>query len=318
MSSAQHTNQQFNLVTKKIRHLVHRSNKLRGVGLSLELHQEDRSGGLKVRRTGGPKATAFAQHGNAATALALLLLSCAAEIWDKSGPNGKMKALPNWNAVSDGNPHICGHPLFTKTLEVAAILVPTPSPAMPPPANVVWSHNLFVPGNANANGNKCKASSAEPVTNQVKPPAPSKEFISDNEDVQVPNDQVISVKSKVNTEPSTQPAIPQIAKLDATESLDSSTKDATISEVWHSVCLFGMQCERCINDDVPCTVILGKKQGEVHECCCNCDEKKTKCIRSTSEQEQQLWAMVTSKKAKVMAAADEKAWCNNHTSAGHV
>ncbi|KAG1834634.1 hypothetical protein DFJ58DRAFT_735767 [Suillus subalutaceus] len=146
-----------------------------------------------------------------------------------------------------------GHPLFAKTLgyqclkspspppvptssqqEVAAILVPTPSPALPPPANVTRA--------------------PQPLH------ARSKEFISDDEDDEVPADQVIYVKSKVKTRPSTQPTIPQIEKPDATESLDSSTEDAT---AWPSVRIFGMQCERCIKDDIPCAVILGKKMGEL-------------------------------------------------------
>jgi hypothetical protein len=77
------------------------------------------------------------------------------------------------------------------------------------------------------------------------------------------------------------------------------TPNESSSERIHRV-----QCERCIKDDVPCIVMLGKKNGEVRKCCRNCDEKKTKCVRPGTDRAEFLRAGVVLKKAKAAAAAE--------------
>ncbi|KAG0698401.1 hypothetical protein DFH29DRAFT_878011 [Suillus ampliporus] len=44
------------------------------------------------------------------------LLSCAAEIWDNSAPNSKLKGLLDWAVILDDNFYIQDHPLFHKTV----------------------------------------------------------------------------------------------------------------------------------------------------------------------------------------------------------
>ncbi|KAG1849742.1 hypothetical protein F4604DRAFT_1934769 [Suillus subluteus] len=179
MSSSQQANDVFNLVAKKVHRLIARFSKLK-VG--------DPAAKPLAHEIAVTLATAFAQHGNAATSLAPKLLSCVAEIRDKSGPNGKLKALPDWNAISDDDLHIRNHPLFPKTVGYKPLTFPTAPPAAPPtpPApltpgphapspvpvvTIVPKHKLFVPGNANANAKengKRKASTPEPDVNAGK------------------------------------------------------------------------------------------------------------------------------------------------------
>ncbi|KAG1839661.1 hypothetical protein DFJ58DRAFT_733251 [Suillus subalutaceus] len=353
MSSSQHANNALNLVAEKIDRLVKRSEKLKASTPAAKTLAHEIA------------ATAFAQHGNAATSLAPLLLSCAAEIRDKNGINGKLKALPDWGTISDEDPQILTHPLFPKSVgyrhpqplappailaELPAPLPPapsTPTPVQPalapspvPPVTIVPKAKLFVPGNSN-NGNikgnrKHRASTPEAnvdASKAVEPAAKkarthskkhkvskapransrarstkvkSKEFITDDEHDEVLADKVIFVKSKTTAVPSTQPAIP-VAKSKDTQPADSASEDDALAEDDPSVHLFSVQCERCIKDNPPCAVILSKKNGEIRKCCRCCDEKKTKCIRPTTEEATILRAVAAKKKAK---AANKKAPVN--------
>ncbi|KAG1883064.1 hypothetical protein F4604DRAFT_1677981 [Suillus subluteus] len=189
MSSSQQANDVFNLVTEKIHWLIARSSKL---------------------EVGDPAAKPLA-HEIAVTLIYLLFrqlhlpsmamlphhwppssLSCAAEIRDKSVPNGKLKALPDWNAISDDDLHIRNHPLFPKTIGYKPPTCPptpptapptppvplTPGPHAPLPTPVVTivpKHKLFVLGNGNGNTNanakengKRKASTPESNVNADK------------------------------------------------------------------------------------------------------------------------------------------------------
>ncbi|KAG1839348.1 hypothetical protein F4604DRAFT_1691286 [Suillus subluteus] len=105
----------------------------------------------------------------------------------------------------------------------------------------------------------------------------SKEFISDDEHNEVPADKVIFVKSKTTAVPSTQPAIP-VAKFKDTKPADSASEDDALDEDTSSVCLFSVQCQRCIKDDVPCAVVLSKKIGKIRKCYRHCNEKKMKTL----------------------------------------
>ncbi|KAG2743341.1 hypothetical protein P692DRAFT_20878742 [Suillus brevipes Sb2] len=190
---------------------------------------------------------------------------------------------------------------------------PAPAPALPTPAPAVtWvPGKLFVRGNA-------KRSAPMPDDNdndivEVEEPAPKKQrtrssratsracpkraksaaiVIDDVEDP--PADQVVFVKNKTNAGPREKPPAPEVVNDDAPEV--SSTAVGDDSE--GTVRLFGIQCEWCIKDDIPCAVILGKKLGEVRKCCRNCDEKKTKCVRPMPEQAEVLRATVALKKSK--------------------
>ncbi|KAG2345441.1 hypothetical protein BDR05DRAFT_946938 [Suillus weaverae] len=192
--------------------------------------------------------------------------------------------------------------------QVAALLLPALPPSTP-----TKPHRLFVVGN----GPKCKAPEPEPEVVEALAPkkckmcqslhkagrAPPrvmnralqskvkvklKEFISNDEDV--PTNKVTHIKAK---------------SLDA-EDMNSSAKDNDSDDECSTARLFGVQCKRCIKDDVACTIVLGKKQGEVHKCCLNCDAKKTKCVRLNPDQEQFLHAALALKKAKSATAAEKK------------
>ncbi|KAG1720697.1 hypothetical protein EDB19DRAFT_1835834, partial [Suillus lakei] len=176
MSSAQDANIAFNLVRNKISHLITRWAKLK-------------EGDLAAKSLSCDIAVTF--HGNAATSFAPMLLSCTAEIWDKSGPNGRLKGVPDWSSVADDDPCIWGHPLFHKTVgyaypvsaqtppaasTTAPAVAPSPCPPMPaasmpevtptlsqlssptpsPLPSPIIKHKLFVPGT------NCKASTPSP------------------------------------------------------------------------------------------------------------------------------------------------------------
>ncbi|KAG1856770.1 hypothetical protein F4604DRAFT_1931768 [Suillus subluteus] len=304
MSSSQQANDTFNLVAEKVHWLIARSSKLKVSDLAAKPLAHEIAVTL---------ATAFAQHGNAATSLAPKLLSC--------------------NAISDDDLRIRNHPLFPKTIGYKPPTCPPAPPAAPPtpPApltpgprapspmpvvTIVPKHKLFVPGNANANAKengKRKASTPEPDVNtgkdlkkqktsrhtaskapQAKSKAcsskvKSKEFVTDDDEEQVSADKIIFVKRKITALPGTQPVIKEMTN---TQHPDSTSEDDAPAEQKSSVHLFGTQCKGCIKHDIPCEVVLGKKKGEIRRCCRNCDEKKTKCIRPTPEEARALSPVV--------------------------
>ncbi|KAG1856169.1 hypothetical protein F4604DRAFT_1932035 [Suillus subluteus] len=181
MSSAQQANDALNLVAEKIDRLVKRSEKL---------------------KASDPAAKTLAHE----IAVTLASQLSFAEIWDKSGAIGKLKALPDWGSISDNDPWIHTHPLFPKSVgyqhpqplmppavlaDLPTPLPPTPSTPTPikhthapspvPPVTVVPKAKLFVPGNSNYNGHdnhtcKCRAVTPEPDVDDSKAvePAPKK------------------------------------------------------------------------------------------------------------------------------------------------
>ncbi|KAG1766643.1 hypothetical protein EDD22DRAFT_950411 [Suillus occidentalis] len=258
-------------------------------------------------------ATAFAQHGNAATLFSLLLLSCAAELRDKSGPNGKLIALPDWNAISEVDPRIKSHPLFPKTVgyhqqtspitppvapQLPSPLTPTsttlaaptpvtPSPVTPTPTiAIVPSGKLFVPGNGKRkapmpdDNNNIRESRVH--LNKVK----SIPTIDDDDDEDPPADSVIVVKNKTTS------AAPKANNLDAPKLL--TPKDDALRSTER---LFGIRCKQCIKDDASCIVILRKKLGE----------KKIWCTHLTEQEAAALLAEVTIKRA------NKKTWTVKRT-----
>ncbi|KAG2744273.1 hypothetical protein P692DRAFT_20877861, partial [Suillus brevipes Sb2] len=309
MSSSAHSNAEFALVTDKVCRLMTRSNKLK-VG--------DPAAKTLAHEIAMALTTAFAQHGNAATSFSPLLLSCAAELRDKMGANGRLAALPDWNTISDCDPQIKSHPLFLKTVGYAQsnsampppavprpqspmtptpatpTPAPTPAPAPAPPTPapaVTWvPGKLFVRGNAKRSAPMPDDDDIVEVDSQEAEDESAAIVIDDVEDPLA--DQVVFVKT--NAGPREKPPAPEVINDDAPEV--SSTAVGDDSE--GTVRLFGIQCERCIKDDIPCAVILGKKLGEVRKCCRNCDEKKTKCVRPTPEQAEVLRAAAALKKSK--------------------
>jgi hypothetical protein len=66
-----------------------------------------------------------------------------------------------------------------------------------------------------------------------------------------------------------------------------------------SICLHSRLCEKCIKDDLPCTIFFSKKVEDVCTSCIRCHEKKTRCVCPSPQQEEALCAVVTLKKSKV-------------------
>ncbi|KAG1751735.1 hypothetical protein EDB19DRAFT_1824646 [Suillus lakei] len=307
MSSAQDANIVFNLVHNKISHLITRWAKLK---------EGDPAAKSLSRNIA---TTALSLHGNAMTSFTPMLLSCTAKIQDKSGPNGRLKGVPDWSSVSDDDPLIQGHPLFHKTVgyaypasaqtppaasTTAPAVAPSPCPPMPaasmpevtptfsqlssptpsPPPSPVIKHKLFVPGMKH----KALTPSLKPEPKpkleviDVPEPLPKKHKMAGHarEASRAPTNGCKSVKAK--------------SKEFVGDDADSNLQDKVIyvqksaystSGDPHPVHLFAVQCERCIKDDTPCTVILAKKTGKIQKCCLNCDIKKTKCARPSTEEQ---------------------------------
>lgn len=131
----------------------------------------------------------FAQHSNAATSLAPILLSCTARIQDKSVPNGRLRALPDWSVISDDNQRIQGYLFYGKTLgyqhqdsdnappAAHTILTPVPYVSLLLPPTVVaptlapfsLKHGLFVPRNSKKQMATSSALEAELDVEVAKP-----------------------------------------------------------------------------------------------------------------------------------------------------
>jgi hypothetical protein len=140
-----------------------------------------------------------------------------------------------------------------------------------------------------------RAKSAAIVIDDVEdPPADQVVFVKVSSIFFDHINQLTHMQNKTNAGPREKPPAPEVINDDAPKV--SSTAVGDDSE--GTVRLFGIQCERCIKDDIPCAVILGKKLGEVRKCCRNCDEKKTKCVRPTPEQAEVLRAAAALKKSK--------------------
>ncbi|KAG0691616.1 hypothetical protein DFH29DRAFT_884064 [Suillus ampliporus] len=264
MSSAQEANDAFNLVTDKISCLITWSQKMKA---------GDTDAKRLAHEIAVTLATAFAQHGSAATLFSPRLLSCTAKIRDNSAPNGKLKGLPDWAAISDDDVRIRDHPLFHKTVGFtypsSTPSSPTPAPPaptapstpkvaltlspissrLPSPAPMV-KYDLFVVGT------KRKASTPstlpDPEVIEAPQPLPKKcKMARAAREISLPPpaDGVIYVRKR----PVDAGAGAQPAWLPETESAGSTAEEQ------HTVRLFPEQCEWCIKDNVSCTVILGKK-----------------------------------------------------------
>ncbi|KAG1797826.1 uncharacterized protein HD556DRAFT_1440786 [Suillus plorans] len=310
MSTSEVSNQALNAITDKILLLVKRSQKLAEDNLAaLTLAHE-----IAVNL-----ATTFSQHGRTATAIAPILLSCAAEIRDKS-LNGRLKGLPDWSSISDDDIRIHAHPLYQKTVgyqlppasttALGPIPAPAPSsaqvsfeehaasPIMAPPITET-KHDLFVQGTAT----KQKASTSESEDNNVPEviirnakPLSKTRLDAIEDDDNIPTQDVIFVKRKPTVGPSDQPSIVQDRLLSKAESSsESDAEDAESSEETSSVRIFGVPCEHCIKDNVPCTAILAKKSSEI------------KCRQPGPECGTVLRGEVAARKAKAAAAANKKA-----------
>jgi hypothetical protein len=123
-----------------------------------------------------------------------MLLSCAAEIRDKSDPDGRLKALPDWTTIALDDERIRGHPFFHKTVgyqdpQSPAAVVPQPLPHQSPehpafptrppplqsptPAIITRKHYLVVPGNSKV-AKKRKAPTPETEVEILESPVPKK------------------------------------------------------------------------------------------------------------------------------------------------
>jgi hypothetical protein len=183
MSAAQNANDALFLVAEKVQHLRTRALKHKEGDVAAKALAHEIAMTLisfhYLHLTSGSiwhdlQALAFAQFDTTMTSLLPSLLSCVAEIWDKSGPNGKLKGLPDWSTVSDDNDHIRGHPLFLKMVEYQCLLSPAPAPAASQPASTILTtgpltltpappspstppapkHDLFIAGKVKSG--KCK------------------------------------------------------------------------------------------------------------------------------------------------------------------
>ncbi|KAG1841469.1 hypothetical protein C8R48DRAFT_679268 [Suillus tomentosus] len=89
---------------------------------------------------------------------------------------------------------------------------------------------------------------------------------------------------------------------------DWSDDDTIATTEWPSQRLHPSICVRCIKEDRPCLVRLGRKIGEVCKTCPACEDKKVKCVRLIPKAEDALRDIVAKKKAATAskAAAKEK------------
>ncbi|KAG2047804.1 hypothetical protein BDR06DRAFT_1013536 [Suillus hirtellus] len=320
MSSSDEANKALNLVTETICQLITRFDKLQ-VG--------DPAAKTLTHDIAVTLSTAFTQHGRMATVIPLILLSCTAKIWDKSGPDQKLKALPDWSTISDDNNRIQSHPLFPKILGYRPtnplVMPPTHPTSLPSEAThqgaaraapslkmdaVAKKYNLVIPGNKHK-APEPEIDSPPPKDTQLPvmrlprkasraPPqeksrpckrVKSKKFVSDDED-KVLEDKVIYVKQKSQREQAIQPA-----------SGPSTAVTPTVAPPTHQP---PNQCEQCIRDDIACIIPPTKRVGDVRRSCRNCIERKTKCIRLTIDDADLLRGHMALKKAKAATAANRK------------
>ncbi|KAG2352883.1 hypothetical protein BDR07DRAFT_1497479 [Suillus spraguei] len=264
MSSAEHANSALNLVADKIVRLTSRAQQLK---------ESDPSGNC-LHATWKRCDLAVAD-----------LLSCAAEIRDKSGPDFKLKALPDWTTTIGYQPPPSPPPATASSLPTPPGFNPGQTHAPPPEAK---RQKVAKTPAASPPPEKRLVLGRAPPKSRSRAPSrrpKSKEFVSDDEDDDVPTKDIIVVKRKaiVGTSGSVEPGIAGSSK--PLQPAASSGEDS-------------VTCERCIKDEIPCAVILSKKSGEVRKCCRNCDEKKTKCIRPDAERADLLRRIVAAKKAK--------------------
>ncbi|KAG1722520.1 hypothetical protein EDB19DRAFT_1954857 [Suillus lakei] len=185
----------------------------------------------------------------------------------------------------------------------ASTLSQLSSPTPSPPSSPIIKYKLFVPGMKRKASTpspqpkpKLEEASRAPTNGCKSVKAKSKEFVGDNTNSNL-QDKVIYVQKKTSE---VGISAQRPARSPSVESAYSASGDP------HPVRLFPVQCEQCIKDDTPCTMILAKKMGKIWKCCLNCDVKKTKCTYPSTEEQQALRAAIALKKAKASAAAAEK------------
>ncbi|KAG2737978.1 hypothetical protein P692DRAFT_20883024, partial [Suillus brevipes Sb2] len=168
-------------------------------------------------------------------------------------------------------------------------------------------HNLFVAGTTTRSKRKAPPTEDDDddevqVTEPVKT-APARKLPAKATrkkikfavvDEEPPNDDVVYVKTKPAAGPSSLPA-------NAPAAASTMTKDNNSDAGMKSIRLHSRPCEKCIKDDLPCTVFFSEKVEEVCTSCTRCHEKKTKCVRPSPQQEEALRAAVALKKSKAAA-----------------
>ncbi|KIK32367.1 hypothetical protein CY34DRAFT_19100 [Suillus luteus UH-Slu-Lm8-n1] len=303
ISAAQNANDVLSLVAEKVRRLRTRA---------LKLKEGDAAAKPLAHEIAVTWVSAFAQFGTATTSLSPSLLSCVAEIQDKSGPNGKLRGLPDWS-THPLSPTPAPAPALAPAPAPApapAIAPPTPAPAPPAPAPPTPApapalappapkHDLFVAGNIKSgkrppeteDEDEAEEKPTKPVkrkSTRSKAPQKRAKFIDEEE---LPVDKIIVVK-KPTAGPSTLPAITQ-------PTASTSPEPFTPEEGSSAQRLFSIPCKMCIKSESPCVVLPNKKKrDDTNNSCRHCSIKKIRCDRPSPEKMEVLLAEVALKKTK--------------------
>ncbi|KAG2742511.1 hypothetical protein P692DRAFT_20748284, partial [Suillus brevipes Sb2] len=326
MSTAQNANQALFLVAEKVGCLLMRAQKLK---------EGDPASKALAHDIAVTISTSFGLFGAAVTSLLPMLLSCAAEIRNNCGPNGKMRGVSDWStrlrsptpapapAPAPATPPAPSLQLPAATAISARPLTPIPSSLSPPPHLPAAKHNLFVAGTTTRSKRKAPPTKDDDddevqVTEPVKTApacklpakATQKKIKFAVVDEEPPNDDVIYVKTKPAAGPSSLLANAPVAA-------STVTKDNNSDADMTSIRLHSRPCKKCIKDDLPSTVFFSEKVEEVCTSCTRCHEKKMKCVHPSPQQEEALHAAVTLKKSKA-AAKKTQATSKRKPSAGQL
>ncbi|KAG2115305.1 uncharacterized protein F5147DRAFT_769761 [Suillus discolor] len=314
MSLSEHAHKALNLVGDKIQWIIKKYEKL---------PMGDSGARTLAHEIAVTLSSAFAQHRHATISVLPMLLSCAAELWDKSAPNGKLKGLPDWSTILDDNTCICSHLLFGKTIRyrrpdppVSPPLVTAPLPTPPTPA--------IAPAALASNSTHAAVASTLFPIPAPPPPEPTAKWFN----LVVPGNKHKALTSEL--EDDVEEPMPRLAKWPMSKSWHERVKlkriisDDEDDEVLPMEVIFMKNKNQTVNNASPMVVPpVAAKPGvgtskmtissehlfsdkcEVWKCCRTCDEKKTKCIQLDSDVAELLHGHITLKKVKAATASEK-------------
>ncbi|KAG2337829.1 hypothetical protein BDR05DRAFT_952344 [Suillus weaverae] len=281
MSTAEQANDSLCLVANKVRHLTSRAQKLK------EGDPATKTLAHQVAMT----LTIGYQHPNSPSSPAIPL----PQALPQSSPPGTSLTPPppSPSPSPPPAPVLRKHNLFVpgSSNVTNKCKAPTPEPKVEtaePPAPAPKKHRMMQSMHEVGRAPPPHQSMLPRATRRSRSRAPqkkvsSKEFVAEDDNEQVLDVKVTDAKqNETETATSVEPAAGELAKSLETEPDGSTAEEDDSDDGESTVRLFGVQCKRCIKDDVTCAIILGKKQGEVHKCCQHCDKKKMKKTKVSS------------------------------------